>query len=284
MPSVVFRCIQYLQHVHADEEEGIYRLSGSSTQVRSLKERFNHEGDINLVESGEYYDPHAITGILKLYFRELPTSVLTRELHYNFLQVTDQPDPKKRIKELGRLVCALPISNYALLRALISHLTDIVANEDLNRMSLRNVGIVFSPTLGIPAPLFGLFLTEFKYVFNVSSEGKPEPLQESSESEVESTQEEIEEEEMVDVLKPGKSSLVTQTDENSSKQSPAPLSLATDNLNVIQNTSQINEPLSPSLPIPPRPSRQRRDNRNSALYEDVDVDNMLGLKPKNISK
>lgn len=28
-------------------------------------------------------------------------------------------------------------------------------------MNLRNLGIVFSPTLAIPAPLFALFLLEF---------------------------------------------------------------------------------------------------------------------------
>ncbi|TIB77706.1 RhoGAP-domain-containing protein [Wallemia mellicola] len=287
LPAVVFRCIKYLQHVKADEEEGIYRLSGSSAQVKALKERFNNEGDINLVETDDFFDPHAITGLLKLYFRELPNSVLTRELHFKFLQVTELPDAKKRIRELGRLVSALPIANYALLRALISHLTDIVSNEELNRMSLRNVGIVFSPTLGIPAPLFGLFLTEFKYVFNVADDGKPAPIEESTDEEQEprlsttttasdkpSSQEttptEIIEDETVDVLMPAPKL-------HGEKKTPPP-AISTKNLQANGQSA----PLSPLQPIPPRPSRQRRDNRNSSLYEDVNVDSMLGLRPKNI--
>lgn len=36
---------------------------------------------------------------------------------------------------------------------------------------MRNVGIVFSPTLGIPAGVFSLMLGEFNRVFNVSGEG-----------------------------------------------------------------------------------------------------------------
>ena len=32
---------------------------------------------------------------------------------------------------------------------------------------MRNVGIVFSPTLGIPAGVFSLMLAEFNRVFNV---------------------------------------------------------------------------------------------------------------------
>jgi RalA-binding protein 1 len=37
-------------------------------------------------------------------------------------------------------------------------------------MTMRNVGIVFSPTLGIPAGVFSLMLGEFNRVFNVDGE------------------------------------------------------------------------------------------------------------------
>ncbi len=36
-------------------------------------------------------------------------------------------------------------------------------------MTMRNVGIVFSPTLGIPAGVFSLMLGEFNRVFNVDA-------------------------------------------------------------------------------------------------------------------
>lgn len=42
LPSVVFRCIKYLEDKKADQEEGIYRLSGSSNVIKNLKERFNN--------------------------------------------------------------------------------------------------------------------------------------------------------------------------------------------------------------------------------------------------
>jgi RalA-binding protein 1 len=41
LPAIVFRCIQYLESKEADQEEGIYRLSGSSAVIKSLKDRFN---------------------------------------------------------------------------------------------------------------------------------------------------------------------------------------------------------------------------------------------------
>lgn len=45
------------------------------------------EGDVDLVASDEYWDPHAIAGLLKSFLRELPASILTRELHLKFLAV-----------------------------------------------------------------------------------------------------------------------------------------------------------------------------------------------------
>ncbi|GLB43450.1 putative GTPase-activator protein for Rho-like GTPases [Lyophyllum shimeji] len=167
LPAIVFRSIQYLEAKKAEQEEGIYRLSGSSAVIKSLKDRFNAEGDVDLLASDEYWDPHAIAGLLKSFLRELPASILTRDLHLRFLAVIDFVDPQERIRELSYLIASLPLANYSLLRALTAHLILIVQNSSVNKMTMRNVGIVFSPTLGIPAGVFSLMLGEFNRVFNV---------------------------------------------------------------------------------------------------------------------
>ncbi|KIK81295.1 hypothetical protein PAXRUDRAFT_832952 [Paxillus rubicundulus Ve08.2h10] len=169
LPAVVFRCIQYLEAKNAEQEEGIYRLSGSSAVIKGVKDRFNAEGDVDLLASDEYWDPHAISGLLKSFLRELPASILTRELHMKFLSVMDFVEPQERIRELSHLIASLPIANYSLLRALTAHLILIVQNSAINKMTMRNVGIVFSPTLGIPAGVFSLMLGEFNRVFNVDA-------------------------------------------------------------------------------------------------------------------
>lgn len=90
----------------------------------------------------------------------------------------DFVDPQERIRELSHLIASLPIANYSLLRALTAHLILIVQNANVNKMTMRNVGIVFSPTLGIPAGVFSLMLGEFKRVFNVDGtleDGEPAP-------------------------------------------------------------------------------------------------------------
>lgn len=170
LPAIVFRSIQYLEAKQADQEEGIYRLSGSSAVIKNLKDMFNNEGDVDLLASDEYWDPHAIAGLLKSFLRELPSSILTRELHLKFLAVIDFVDPQERIRELSQLIAALPLANYSLLRALTAHLILIVQNSNVNKMTMRNVGIVFSPTLGIPAGVFSLMLGEFNRVFNVDAD------------------------------------------------------------------------------------------------------------------
>ena len=177
--------------------------------IRRLKDRFNSgifapfmfsigkpnccanrstEGDIDLLASDECWDPHAITGLLKTFIRELPGSIFTRELHTRFLSAIgeckiwqEQRDlsilfidlvyAQERIKELSSLISQLPLANYSLLRALTAHLNLIVQNSNVNKMTIRNVGIVFTPTLGIPERVLSLMLGEFDRVFSVDGPG-----------------------------------------------------------------------------------------------------------------
>lgn len=71
----------------------------------------------------------------------------------------------KKLLAFNSLVHRLPRANLALLRALAQFLIAIVNNSDLNKMNIRNVGIVFAPTLNIPAPVFLTFLTDFGAIF-----------------------------------------------------------------------------------------------------------------------
>lgn len=87
LPAVAYRCIEYLRAKGAASEEGIFRLSGSNLVVKALKERFNTEGDVDLLAEDHYYDVHAVASLFKQYLRELPTTVLTRELHLDFIRV-----------------------------------------------------------------------------------------------------------------------------------------------------------------------------------------------------
>ncbi|KAK2872024.1 hypothetical protein FQN49_002618 [Arthroderma sp. PD_2] len=165
LPAVVYRCLQYLRARKAESEEGIFRLSGSNVVIKALKERFNTEGDLDFLEGDVYYDVHAVASLFKQYLRELPTTVLTKELHLDFIRVLDLDDKQKKIAAFHTLVHHLPKANIALLKALSGFLINVVNNSDVNKMTVRNVGIVFAPTLNIPAPVFSLFLSDFDLIF-----------------------------------------------------------------------------------------------------------------------
>ena len=137
LPAVVYRCIEYLLAKNAVAEEGIFRLSGSNTVIKALKDRFNTEGDINLLADGKYHDIHAVASLLKLYLRELPSSILTRDLHLEFLSCLEL-QRRDKVVALNVLVNKLPEANRALLEALSSFLLSIVNNADVNKMNVRN--------------------------------------------------------------------------------------------------------------------------------------------------
>ncbi|MCJ1350534.1 MAG: hypothetical protein MMC33_000515 [Icmadophila ericetorum] len=176
LPAVVYRCLEYLQAKDAASEEGIFRLSGSNLVIKALRERFNNEGDIDLCTDGQYYDVHAVASLLKQYLRELPTMILTRELHLDFLQALELDERTKKITAWKGLVARLPLPNWTLIRALSAFLIGIVNNSEVNRMNVRNVGIVFSPTLNIPAPVISAFLIDFDDIFALEH-ASSEPIQ-----------------------------------------------------------------------------------------------------------
>ncbi|KJZ77850.1 hypothetical protein HIM_02487 [Hirsutella minnesotensis 3608] len=170
LPCVVYRCVEYLANKNAIREEGIFRLSGSNVVIKQLRERFNTEGDVNLLTDEQYYDIHAVASLLKLYLRELPTTILTRDLQREFVISTELPDKAEKVSMLSELAKRLPQANATLLKYLISFLIKIINNADVNKMNVRNVGIVFAPTLNIPAPVFALFLQHYESIFGIDPE------------------------------------------------------------------------------------------------------------------
>lgn len=76
LPIIVYRCILFIEERMT--EEGIYRVSGNLTEMNQLKAQFCELGDVNLLLKKDL-DTHIVTGLLKLWLRELPENVLTNE-------------------------------------------------------------------------------------------------------------------------------------------------------------------------------------------------------------
>ena len=96
---------------------------------------------------------------------------------------SDLPEKPRKVATYNALVHRLPKPNFTLLRALSAFLINIINNAEINKMTMRNVGIVFSPTLNIPTPVLSMFLTEFDAVFREDLEAKTVPSLEVTASE-----------------------------------------------------------------------------------------------------
>lgn len=96
------------------------------------------------------------------------------------IDLADYDEKSKKITAFKMLVQKLPKANWTLIRSLSEFLIGIVNNSEINKMSIRNVGIVFSPTLNIPSPVFSMFLTDFGSIFGDEYEEPPAPALEIS--------------------------------------------------------------------------------------------------------
>lgn len=66
------------------DQEGIFRVSGSARVVDKLKTSFNMNGDADLEGEG---DIMAVGGLLKLFLRELPDSLIPEHLTQEFIAI-----------------------------------------------------------------------------------------------------------------------------------------------------------------------------------------------------
>ncbi|WFD23409.1 Rho GTPase activating protein [Malassezia equina] len=178
IPAVVQRCIEFLEGTDAMQEEGIYRVSGSSTGIKQLQERFIMYGDVDLLAElhstskqrlGPWHDTHAVAGLLKLYLRILPENLCTETSLGQFSKSAEIQDREERCTAINSLMEEIPSENFALMEALFSHLNHVQQLSAKNKMSPQNLGIVFSATLNMPVDLVVAFVSDYDAIFRSES-------------------------------------------------------------------------------------------------------------------
>ena len=117
--------------------EGIYRKSGGNGQIQVIKEGFEKSNDFDI--SDPDLDIHAVTSLLKQYFRRLPTPLITYDVYDKLLDAIQIGDDEKRIAAMRLALHALPPSHRDCLEFLIFHLARVVEREKENLVSLNHV-------------------------------------------------------------------------------------------------------------------------------------------------
>ncbi|KXJ21718.1 Rho GTPase-activating protein 44 [Exaiptasia diaphana] len=140
---VLEECLMYL-HDGAIEEQGLFRMAGSAGRIRKLKAAF----DYGLVDLAEYaVDVHAITGVVKLYLRELPDPLMTFALYEEWIKAASIQENGARLQAYWLLIEKLPKENKDNLRYLICFLAKLSEYSDVNKMTPSNIAIVIAPNI-----------------------------------------------------------------------------------------------------------------------------------------
>ncbi|KAJ9067447.1 Spectrin beta chain, non-erythrocytic 1, variant 3 [Entomophthora muscae] len=85
---VVKRCVEELVTRCCFKQEGLYRLSGNATSIKTWKDKFSTLGPVSLSSES---DNNVITGVLKLYFRELAEPLIPYPAYYAILDAARKP-------------------------------------------------------------------------------------------------------------------------------------------------------------------------------------------------
>ncbi|XP_055697334.1 rho GTPase-activating protein 100F isoform X2 [Phlebotomus papatasi] len=149
VPIVLRRCVEEVERRGLDII-GLYRLCGSATKKRLLREAFERNSRAVELSPDHVPDINVITGVLKDYLRELPEPLFTRclfQMTLDALAVCLPDDPEGNAKLMLSILDCLPRANRATLVFLLDHLSLVVSASDRNKMSAQALATVMGPPL-----------------------------------------------------------------------------------------------------------------------------------------
>ena len=148
VPSIVTHCIAEVES-RGMNQEGIYRKSGGSNQVKVVQVGFEKDADYDITDPD--LDIHAVTSALKQYFRKLPVPLITHEVYDLLLEaVRNIDDASIRANTVRSAVATLPRFHFAVMETLLLHLARVMDQERDNLMTSHNLSVVFAPTIMRP--------------------------------------------------------------------------------------------------------------------------------------
>ncbi|KAK8708691.1 hypothetical protein V6N13_059729 [Hibiscus sabdariffa] len=134
VPTILLLMQSHLYARGGLQAEGIFRINAENSQEEYVREQLNR----GVIPDG--IDIHCLAGLIKAWFRELPSGVLDSLPPEEVMQAESE-------EECARLVRLLPPTEAALLDWAINLMADVVQVEHLNKMNARNVAMVFAPNM-----------------------------------------------------------------------------------------------------------------------------------------
>lgn len=134
VPTILILMQRHLYAQGGLQAEGIFRINGENSQEEYVRDQLNR----GIIPEG--VDMHCLAGLIKAWFRELPTAVLDSLSPEQVMQSQSE-------EECAQLVRLLPPTEAALLDWAVNLMADVAQMEHLNKMNARNIAMVFAPNM-----------------------------------------------------------------------------------------------------------------------------------------
>ncbi|KAM4743062.1 uncharacterized protein arhgap32a [Anableps anableps] len=145
VPQVVKSCAEFIEKNGV--VDGIYRLSGISSNIQKLRHEFDSEQIPDLSKELFRQDIHSVGSLCKLYFRELPNPLLTYQLYDRFSEAVSAATDEERLVKIHNVIQQLPPPHYRTLEYLMRHLSRLATFSSVTNMHTKNLAIVWAPNL-----------------------------------------------------------------------------------------------------------------------------------------
>lgn len=173
LPTVFRECISFLEENWL-EHEGLYRLPGVKSKVEDAKARYDRGEAMDL----EDYDPNVVASLLKQYLRELPEPLVHPRITAVLETAASLPS-NEQVSTVQEYLEEVPTPNKLMLAWILQHMMHITQHSSVNKMSLPNLVIVFSPTLQLSAPILHTLYNNAQQLFGdveLAKYEKPVPV------------------------------------------------------------------------------------------------------------
>ncbi|KAF8641867.1 hypothetical protein HU200_067572 [Digitaria exilis] len=134
VPTILLMMQRRLYEQGGLQAEGIFRINAENSQEEFVRDQLNS----GIVPDG--IDVHCLAGLIKAWFREMPSGVLDSIPPEQVMQCQSEED-------CAQVAKYLPSADAALLDWAVNLMADVVQEEQINKMNTRNIAMVFAPNM-----------------------------------------------------------------------------------------------------------------------------------------
>ncbi|KAK8711550.1 hypothetical protein V6N13_146831 [Hibiscus sabdariffa] len=134
VPTILLLMQERLYSQGGLKAEGIFRINPENGQEEHVRDQLN-KGIVP-----DNIDVHCLAGLIKAWFRELPSGVLDGLSPEEVLRCNTEEESVDLVKQLKP-------TEAALLDWAVGLMADVVEEEESNKMNARNIAMVFAPNM-----------------------------------------------------------------------------------------------------------------------------------------